>query len=119
MFTNIKLFSYIRPVKCNVQILNGSKYTSKSFGLVIIKKPKTNIIIQLWPPYYITQNPQNIISQNALKNYNKLRKVGTEDLRWVQMTTYIGVKLKVDTLAKEIDQQLLDFITIDILKLEH
>ena len=35
------------------------------------------------------------------------------------MTTDIGIKFKVETSAKERDQQLLDFITIDILKLEH
>ena len=34
------------------------------------------------------------------------------------MTTDTGIKFKVETTAKEIDQQLLDFITIDILKLE-
>ena len=35
------------------------------------------------------------------------------------MTTDTGIKFKVETSAKEIDQQLLDFITIDILKIEH
>ena len=34
------------------------------------------------------------------------------------MTTYTGIKFKVETSAKEKYQQLLDFITIDILKIE-
>ena len=42
----------------------------------------------------------------------------TEALRWVQMTIDTGIKFKVETLSKERYQQLLYFITIDILKLE-
>ena len=34
------------------------------------------------------------------------------------MTTDIGIKFKVETSVKESNQQLLDFITIDILKIE-
>ena len=34
------------------------------------------------------------------------------------MTTDTGIKFKVETSAREKDQQLLDFITIGILKLE-
>ena len=64
------------------------------------------------------QNPQNKISKNALKSYNKFRNVKTEALGWVQMTTNIGIKSKVETSAKERDQKLLDFITIYIIKLE-
>ena len=63
-------------------------------------------------------NPQNTISQTALKHYNKFRNVRIEAIRWVQMTIDTGIKFKVETSAKERDQQLLDFITIDILKLE-
>ena len=119
VFTDIKLFTYIRPVQYNLQILNGIKAPEKGFGLVIIKIPKTHIIIPLWPSYYIPQNPKNTISQTALKYYNEFRNVITEALRWVQMNTDTGIKFKVETSAKERDQNLLDFITIDILKLEH
>ena len=63
-------------------------------------------------------NPQNKISKTALKNYNEVRNVRTEYLRWVQMNTDTGIKLKVETSSKERDQQLLYFITIDIIKLE-
>ena len=100
MFTGIKLFAYIRPVQCNVKILNGRKAPAKGFGLDIIKTPKTNIIIPLWPSYYMPQNPQNTISQTALKNYNESRNFRTEALRWVQMTTDTGIKFKVETSAK-------------------
>ena len=118
VFTGIKLFAYIRPVPCNVQILNGSLSTAKVFSLVIIEIPKTNIIIPLWPSYYMPQNPQNTISPTALKYYNEFRNVRTEALRWVKINTDTGIKFKVETSARERYQQLLDFITIDILKLE-
>ena len=58
------------------------------------------------------QNPQNTISQTALKHYNQSRSVRTEDLRWLQITTDTGMKLKLKTAVKERDQQLLDFINI-------
>ena len=67
------------------------------FGLVIIKIPKTNIMIPLWTSYYMPQNLQNTISRTALKHYNEFRSIITEALRWVQMTKDTGMKLKVDT----------------------
>ena len=110
------MFAYIIPVKFNVQILNGRKSPATGFGLVIIKIPKKHIIIPLWPSYYMPQNPQNAIIQTSLKHYNEFINVITEALRWVKMTTDTGIKFKVETPAKEIDQQLLYLITIDVLK---
>ena len=66
----------------------------------------------------MSRNPQNRIIQTELKHYNEFRNSKTEALRWVQMTTDRRIKLIVETSAKEIDKQLLYFITIDILKLE-
>ena len=40
VFTNINIFTYIRPVNYNVQIINDSKAPEKYFGLDIIKKQK-------------------------------------------------------------------------------
>ena len=117
VFIDTKLFYYIRTVQCNVQIINGSK-APKFFCLVIIKIPKTSIIIPLWPSYYMQNNPLNTISQTVLKHYNEFRNVITEALIWVKMTKDTGIKFKVETSAKERDQNILYFITIDILKLE-
>ena len=64
------------------------------------------------------QNSHNKISQDSLKHYNEFRNIRTEALRWVQMTTDVGIKFKVETSDTERDQQLLEFITIDIIKLE-
>ena len=115
MFTNITMFTYIRSIKCNVQILDVIKYPAKCFFLVIIKIPKTIMIIPLWPSYYI---PQNTINQAAIKHYNQFRSVRTEALIWFKITIDIWKKLKVGTTVKEIYQQLLDFITIYVLKIE-
>ena len=49
MFTYITMFTYIIPVKYNVQIINGRKDPAKGSGLVIVKNSKTDIIIPLWP----------------------------------------------------------------------
>ena len=64
------------------------------------------------------QNPQNKISQTSLKHYNKFRSARTEALRWSQITTDTGMKLKVKTTVKERYQQLFDFITIDVITIE-
>ena len=111
-------FAYIGPVPCNVQILNVRKAPAKVFGLVIIKIPNTNMIIPLLPSYYMPHKPKNTISQNSLKHYNEFVNVRTESLRWVKMTTDTGLKFKVETSANKRYQQLLELITIDILKRE-
>ena len=95
VFTDITICAYIIPVKCNIRILNARKCPTKSFGLVIIKIPKINMIIILWSSYYMPQNPQSIISQTTLKHCNQVRSVRTETLRWVKITTDTVMKLKV------------------------
>ena len=50
------MFIYIIPVKFNVKILNFIKDPARGFSLVIIKIPKTDIIIPLWTLYYMPQN---------------------------------------------------------------
>ena len=117
MFTVITMFSDTRPVKYNVQILNGIKSPAKGFELVIVKFPQKNNIIPLWTSYYMPQNPQNKISQTALKHYNEFRSVRTEALRSLKISTDTGKKLKVEITVKEIDQQILDFVTIDVLNI--
>ena len=64
------------------------------------------------------QNPQNKIGQTEPKHYNQFISVRTEDLRWLQITTDTGMKLKVETTVKERYQQLLKFVIIDLLKIE-
>ena len=81
---------------------HNKNYTNKHYY--------TTLVIIL----YATK-PQNTIIQSALKHYNKSRSVITEALRWLQIATDIVMKLKVETTVQERDQQLLDFIKIDVL----
>ena len=46
------------------------------------------------------QTSQDTTSQTALKHCNKLRRVITEALRWLQIATYTVMKLKVETTVK-------------------
>ena len=64
------------------------------------------------------QNSQNTISQIAHKNYNQFRSVIPEALIWVKITTDTGIKIKVETTVKDMYQQLLGFVTIDVSKVE-
>ena len=52
MLTDITVFTYIRPIKFNAQIINGRKDPAKGFVLVIIKIPQKNIVISLWSSYH-------------------------------------------------------------------
>ena len=64
------------------------------------KNSKDNIIIPLWPSYYMPQKTQNTIIQTSLKHYNKYRSVSTEALRWLKIVTDALIKLKVETTVK-------------------
>ena len=64
------------------------------------------------------QNPQNRIIQTELKHYDQFRSVSADTIRWLQINTDTGKKPKLKTRAKEKYQQLLDFITIDVLNIE-
>ena len=50
------------------------------------------------------QNPQNRMTQNAFKCYNKFRSVVTESLIWLQIITYTGKKPRFERTVKERDQ---------------
>ena len=64
------------------------------------------------------QNQKNQILQTALKYYNQLRSVRNEVLTWLQIAINTENKIKVETTVNKICQQILDFITIDALKIE-
>ena len=83
------MFTHIIPVRRNIQINNGSKAPVKGFGLFIIKIPKT-IIIPLWTSLYMTQKPQNTISQTTLRHYNKFRSVRTDSIIWLKITRHMN-----------------------------
>ena len=115
MFTDLSYFIQFRPINVTVQILNGGKAAAKGFVSVIIRVSNTDLIIPLWPVYYMPDNPQNTISQPAIKFYNKFRSVRTEALRWIQFVQPCGKKTRTNTMSRQRDEQLLDFLQIDII----
>ena len=46
------------------------------------------------------KNPQNTRSQTVLKDYTRFISIRTDELRWLQITTYTGKKVKVETESK-------------------
>ena len=109
---------FIRPAKCNIKILNRSKDPAEGFGIIMVKIPETNRIIPLCPSYYMPQNTQRPISKTFLKQYNQFRSIIAEALRWLQITKDTVKWPKVEITVKEIYQQLLHFITIDVIEVE-
>ena len=99
MFTGITILTYIGNVKCNVQNLNDRKFPAKAFGLVTIKIPQKHYYTTLAIILYVTK-PTNTMIKTAIKHYNKLISVITEDLRWLNITTDTGMKLKFETTVK-------------------
>ena len=63
------------------------------------------------------ENPQNTISQTALKYLNQFRSLRTQDIIWLQIIKYTKKKPKVETTVKERYQQQLDCITIYVLNI--
>ena len=62
--------------------------------------------------------PANHNHSNFTQRIKSIKKNRSKDLRWVQITTNTSIKFKFETSVKERYQQLLDFITIDIINLE-
>ena len=108
VFTNIKMFTYIIPVKRNLQILNDSKALAKGFGLVTIKIPKkhyyTTLAIILYVTKPIKHNKSNCTQKihsihkcnhwgsQMVKNHHRYRK---ETQIWnnnqINISTIIGL----------------------------
>ena len=63
------------------------------------------------------QSSQNTKFQTALKHYNQFKILRAAALRWVKIATDTGQKFKVEIIVKERDQQLFNFITIDVLNI--
>ena len=82
MFNDIKSFTYTRPVKYNVQILNDSKAPAKRIPCCNKNSKNKHHYTTLAIILYATE-PKNTISQSSLKHYNQFRSVITKALRWL------------------------------------
>ena len=87
-------------------------------GIVLIQIPKTDVIIPLYPCYYAPTFPQNTISPNTIKHYNHYRKVTSEALEWIRMTTAVGQKIFVRIDPTQVGNELLDYFRVNIMKID-
>ena len=75
IFTKKEYFFVLQPIQSQVTQVSGATAVCEGIGIVIIKIPKTDITLPLYPSYYAPKFPQNTISLNAIKHYNKYRSV--------------------------------------------
>ena len=80
LFTDKEHFYIIQPMKSSVTQVWGQSAVCEGIGVVLIQRPKTDIIIPLYSCYYAPNFPQNTISPNAIKHYNHFCKVTSEAL---------------------------------------
>ena len=86
IFNNISFFTSYIANPCQVQQVSGTSAPCPGWGLVLIQVPDQAFpIIPLWPSYYMPNNPQNTLSQQALKQYNRFIKVSTESLDHIHL----------------------------------
>lgn len=74
------------------------------------------MIIPLWPAYYMPTNPQNTLSQTALKFYNGFRSIHTEALDWIRFTDTTGKSTRLHTNSYLHNNQKLDYIDVSVLR---
>ena len=77
VLTDKENFVQYKEISVNIQQISGSTAIAVGYRLAIIKIPKTELIIPLWPVYYMPHNHQSTFSQNAIKSYKKIRCVHT------------------------------------------
>eukprot|EP00957_Ditylum_brightwellii_P016674 1253476-Ditylum_brightwellii.AAC.1 len=110
IINDLTLFS---PYKSNtfavIQVL-GDTTNCLGWGLAFMEVPNSSFpIIPLCPCYYMPKNPQNILSQQALKRYIHFKAVNTEALEWLTITDKLNNHVKIPS-------SLLDYVKVNILK---
>ena len=78
VFTDRSHFIQYRKRQIQITQISGTKVNSIGYGMVLIRIGE--LVITLWTAYHMANNPQNTISQPALKFYNKFCSVRTEAL---------------------------------------
>ena len=108
----------MQPIKTQVTQVSGQTAICEGIGIVIIKIPKTDVILPLYPAYFAPEFPQNTISPNAIKHYNKYRSVWSEALEWIRMVSHVGQKIHVRIDPVQIGNELLDYFKVNIMMID-
>ena len=117
IINDLKLFATYKPNPCAVTQVSGDTANCPGWGLAFMAVPNSSFpIIPLWPCYYMPKNPQNTLSQQALKRYNHFKAVNTEALEWLSFTDKHNNHVKIRTLPEYHSSTLLDYVKVNILK---
>ena len=76
------------------------------------------LIIPLYPVYYAPTFPQNTVSPNSIKHYNKFRSVRSEALDWIRMVTHVGQKIHIRIDPVQIGNELLDYFKVNVMTID-
>ena len=113
IFALRKHFWTFTPIKGKITQVTGDEGEYLGIGIVLARIG--DIIVPLYPSYYMPGNPQNTISTTAIKRYNDYRSVRIEALEWFKITNQEGKSTRVSTITKNVEEELLDYIKIDIM----
>ena len=95
IINDLTLFATYKSNPCAVTQVSGDTTNCLGLGLAFMEIPNTSFpIIPLWPCYYMPKNPQNTLSQQALKRYNHFKAVNTEALEWLSFTDKHNIMLR-------------------------
>ena len=69
VFNNKSYFIQFHQTKQTLQAFQGVKCLTEGIGLVIIRIPNTDMVIPIFPSYYCSTAPHNIIGLSAIKHH--------------------------------------------------
>jgi len=118
LFIKHEPFYVLQPIKSQITQVSRSTARCERIGIVLVKIPKSDIIIPLYPVYYAPTFPQNTVSPNAIKHYNKFRSVRSEALDWIRMVTHVGQKIHIRIDPVQIGNELLDYFKVNVMTID-
>eukprot|EP00957_Ditylum_brightwellii_P146256 11135997-Ditylum_brightwellii.AAC.1 len=117
ILNDLSLFATYTSNPCAVTQVSGNTADCLGWGLAFMEVPNSFFpITSFWPCYYMPKNPQNTLSQKALKRYNHFKAVNTEALEWLSITNKHNNHVKIPPLPEYHSSSLLGYVKVNILK---
>eukprot|EP00957_Ditylum_brightwellii_P149948 11419347-Ditylum_brightwellii.AAC.1 len=99
IINDLSLFSVYISNPCAVTQVSGDTADCLGWSLAFVEVSNSPLpIIPLWPSYCMPKNPQNILSQQALKGYNHFKAVNTDALEWLSINDKHNNHIKIPLL---------------------
>ena len=115
IFNKREYFWRLQDTKSMVKGVFGKQQEAIGPGIVLVRI--NNMFIPLYPCFFMPDNPQNTLGNNALKKYNNFRSVRQEAIEWVRFTDAKGKSTRINVDKDSVNSQLLDYIRIEICEL--